>query len=518
MSPKQFPVKMESKKDSSDPSWKVVGGNDGRASPVREVPVANTTVDDKASIAEGRFSPFVRAAKELPEIYESEDIAPDYVPTFGDLKMPNLPRYDPTEDQSIASIKRLQEVIEKMDPMDNAIVKVFYSNKKLFGFPLIVGHLLDESTSHGMVTFSELHNRISAFCDDAMTSRKYKPMFLYDERTNFGSQIDLRIDSFDEELGEFHLSDMGYIDSICASYHKNKKIVFHVHCHDNPFFDYDPKMNEYTANTQASDSRMKVNTDGHVKNEDTFVKRENGDINVPNSIPNFRRSKVDYRVHLNNPYETPGMHNKRHGSFQTNYRPGGLNNHNFGSAPQPGHHATAPSNQHSSRLNHSPISIYNDDDYLVQDNDLVIPFSQESKAARVIELQNLAMTYIPDVSSIIKLLKSHNVAFKSGDNASTWYVKFHNFTNIVGVYLVPPKAMEKNNIMGKEWNSRILPTVLYDRQAKMTKVLSHIITSPDFFPIDMQDELQLNPDPYNFLRLFMANHSHSVPELSDRVI
>lgn len=34
----------------------------------------------------------------------------------------------------------------------------------------------------------------------------------------------------------------------------------------------------------------------------------------------------------------------------------------------------------------------------------------------------------------------------------------------------------------------------------------------------MMDDLQLNPKPYNFLRLFMAIHSHAVPDLSDRVI
>jgi hypothetical protein len=76
--------------------------------------------------------------------------------------------------------------------------------------------------------------------------------------------------------------------------------------------------------------------------------------------------------------------------------------------------------------------------------------------------------------------------------------------------------MEKNSEMGKEWDSQCLPFVLYSRMQKMEKVLAHILTSPDFFPKDMSDELQLNPNPYNFLRLFMATHSHSVPDLSDR--
>jgi hypothetical protein len=79
--------------------------------------------------------------------------------------------------------------------------------------------------------------------------------------------------------------------------------------------------------------------------------------------------------------------------------------------------------------------------------------------------------------------------------------------------------MEKNSIMmGREWDNDGLPKVFYSRCAKMKKVLSHILFSPDFFPKEFQDDLQLNPDPYNFLRLFMALNSHAVPDLSDRVI
>jgi hypothetical protein len=78
--------------------------------------------------------------------------------------------------------------------------------------------------------------------------------------------------------------------------------------------------------------------------------------------------------------------------------------------------------------------------------------------------------------------------------------------------------MEKTSVMGKEWDNNALPNVFYSRLPKMKKILSHILLSPDFFPKDFQDDLQLNPDPYNFLRLFMALNSHAVPDLSDRVI
>jgi hypothetical protein len=154
----------------------------------------------------------------------------------------------------------------------------------------------------------------------------------------------------------------------------------------------------------------------------------------------------------------------------------------------------------------------------VQDEQFIVPFSQESVKSRVADLQSIAMTNIPDVSSIPKLLKSHNVAFKKDENASTWYQRFHNFCAMIGVYLTPPKVMEKTSVMGKEWDNQALPKVFYSRFSKMTKVLSHILFSPEFFPKDFQDDLQLNPNPYNFLRLFMALNSHAVPDLSDRVI
>mmetsp|Transcript_3560 Transcript_3560/g.6720 ORF Transcript_3560/g.6720 Transcript_3560/m.6720 type:complete len:615 (-) Transcript_3560:1923-3767(-) len=134
------------------------------------------------------------------------------------------------------------------------------------------------------------------------------------------------------------------------------------------------------------------------------------------------------------------------------------------------------------------------------------------------DLQTAAAVPIPDVSNLPKLLKAHNVGFKEGDNASTWYLRFNNFCLMLGIYLPPPSAMEKNSEMGKEWDDKAVPFVFYSRFSRMERVLSHILLSPDFFPKSMMDELLLNPKPYNFIRLFMALHSNSVPDLSDRVI
>jgi hypothetical protein len=167
----------------------------------------------------------------------------------------------------------------------------------------------------------------------------------------------------------------------------------------------------------------------------------------------------------------------------------------------------------------SPVSVYDDDDYLVKNPDSIFPFGQQTVHNRIMDLQMAAAVTIPDVSTLPKLLKSHNVGFKEGDNASTWYSRFNNFCLVmIGIYLPPPSAMEKNSEMGKEWDDKALPFVFYSRFSRMERVLSHILLSPDFFPKSMMDELQLNPKPYNFLRLFMALHSNSVPDLSDRVI
>jgi hypothetical protein len=151
---------------------------------------------------------------------------------------------------------------------------------------------------------------------------------------------------------------------------------------------------------------------------------------------------------------------------------------------------------------------------MVKDVDAVCTFGQQSKMNRVSDLQMAAAITIPKISTIPKLLKSHNVSYKLGENAGTWYQRFNNFCLMIGIYLPPPNTMQKNSKMGKEWDSKALTFVFYSCFVKMERVLTHIISSPKFFPDSMQDELQLNPKPYNFLCLFMALHSNSVPHLS----
>jgi hypothetical protein len=73
--------------------------------------------------------------------------------------------------------------------------------------------------------------------------------------------------------------------------------------------------------------------------------------------------------------------------------------------------------------------MYDDKDYLVKDPSNICPFRQESIQYRIADLQTAATVNIPDVSTLPKLLKSHNVGFKDGDNATTWYLHFNNFSH-----------------------------------------------------------------------------------------
>jgi hypothetical protein len=409
MHPEQTSVKMDPKKESTEQPWNVVGNNDKSPSIIRDNRVANETCVDKTSIATDLRSPFLRAAKVLPDICDDEDlIKTDNLPD--DLKLPSLPEpndikfanhLEANANVSIMSTTReVKDVLRKNSPMTNVIVKIFFGQKKLFVFPIIFKKLLDESKGNNFVSFKELHGRIAVHCDDALESRKYKSIFLYDEQTNFGNNINLCLESFDDDLGEFHLSKLTYTESICASYHQHNKIVLHVHCHRNPFYDCDPKIQEFNVKQDKYVYNMMVPKFSSVKHE-----------LVPQMIDRPRPQATQHSKYSPAPLNHPVRNKQR-----------------------------SPNNW--SQGSNLPISLYEDADFLVKDPDAIVPFGMETKPMRIDQLQSLAYTSIPEISSIVKLLKSHNVSYKKGDNASTWYQKLHNFCNIIGVYLTPPKAMD----------------------------------------------------------------------------
>ena len=58
----------------------------------------------------------------------------------------------------------------------------------------------------------------------------------------------------------------------------------------------------------------------------------------------------------------------------------------------------------------SPIHVYNDSECVVRIQSKVVPFSQESLQTHVGHLQSCAGLSLLNVTDILKLLKSHNVA------------------------------------------------------------------------------------------------------------
>jgi hypothetical protein len=241
-----------------------------------------------------------------------------------------------------------------------------------------------------------------------------------------------------------------------------------------------------------------------IKKVNTYVKKED-DVMI-NSKP--------FHLHGNNVKDEKHNHDNHPVMFRG--RPIDLNVDNSPPTYNPStpkirpDHANVQGNVQSTPKKSSLISVYDDGDYLVQDTDNICPFGQQSVQQRIADLQAAVIATIPDVTTLPKLLKSHNFGFKDRDNASTWYSRFNNFCLMIGIYLPPPNAMLKDSEMGKEWDSNALPCVFYSRLAYSS--------SPRLLSQEYSDELQLNPKPYNFLRLFMALRSNSVPDLSDRIV
>lgn len=78
----------------------------------------------------------------------------------------------------------------------------------------------------------------------------------------------------------------------------------------------------------------------------------------------------------------------------------------------------------------------------------------------------------------------------------------------------------KNSVIDKDWEEEsLVPRVFYSWFSKMMKIFTcMILFAPDFFPMELQDDLQLNQLPFYFLHLFMALHLHAVPDWSDHMI
>lgn len=301
----------------------------------------------------------------------------------------------------------------------------------------------------------------------------------------------MRIESHDKSLGDdFYLHDRNYEDMFFSTYMEMKKLTLHVHVSEDIMKPV-KKMNDPVK----PESDQMPDYDHQVP--PIFTQDESNQSIATNPIT-FRGHPIDMKAKVIPQMPIPSTPIIRPDRSRTQeYQKRSVT---------PG------------QKSQSPISIYDDADYLVKNPMDVCPFGQQSTDQRINDLQTAATTSIPEVTTLPKLLKSHNVGYKEGDNAATWYSRLNDFCLMIGIYLPPPNAMKKDSEMGREWDSNTLPFVFYSRIAKMEKVLTHILHAPDFFPKSLSDKLQLNPKPYNFLRLFMALRSSSVPDLSDRII
>jgi hypothetical protein len=468
MSPKTFKNKKESK-DSKRPDSKIESGS-ASFSKLDEVPNFPDFHDDDPNL------------KSAPDLNQDE---------MEDLPIPLYQDSEVDEDNDSINSDEKCRATDYFDKFAKAIIKVFDVEGQVVVFPMLVKKLLDKKGY-----FKPISSISAIICEmiDAELDRKgFLPFFLGSIEYEHGFACDLQVESYDKNLGsEFYLNDKNYLDMLFSTYLEMKVVNLHVHVKGKLL----RSMADCNTDYQTIQEQIPVMNYAtrNVKSEGTNVEEKYL------QAPMFRGRPIDMspgKVDLKTEgHSTPTLKNpSRH----------------FTTSPVPG-------SKYSDMKAPSPICILEDDDYLVKLTDQIIPFGQQSVQGRIMDLQVAATANVPDVSTFPKLLKSHNVGYKEGDNAATWYARFNNFCLMLGIYLPPPNAMKKDSEMGVEWDSQALPFVFYSRFSKMEKVLSHILFAPEFFPKYMQDELQLNPKPYNFLRLFMAIHSNSVPDLSDRVI
>jgi hypothetical protein len=396
---------------------------------------------------------------------------------------------------------------EYFSPLARMMIKVFLNKKTITGFPVLIRKIVDRKKD-SFLRLDELSHTIARLIDNelirlGLIKNEDTPDTLCScEAYDYGDGLDLRIDSFYKDtMQEFYLSTENYEEMFIMAYDVSKDITLHVHIDD---------LFHTSEGMKKKGPEDGIKLDNYKMENNEYDGRQAQGLKIENEVPTtFRGIPIDL-----------SGSNQRQCKREQDDALNDLQDMGFDRRAATRHVNAnfTPRKNILPTLATSPISIHDEDDYRVLDPTSIVPFAQESVQNRIADLQSIAMTNIPDVSSIPKLLKSHNVSFKKDDNASTWYQRFHNFCAMIGIYLPPPKAMEKNSIMGKEWDSGNLPKVFYSRFPKMKKVLTHILFAPEFFPKDLQDDLQLNPHPYNFLRLFMALHSHAVPDLSDRVI
>jgi hypothetical protein len=467
-----------------------------------------------------------------------------------------LPVTDKLESDTPAVPGIAEQDIKKSEPEDdlprdvigkyvNVPVRLIKNNgDRAFTFPLALRKVIDNK-SGDFVKFTDFNSCIADLADAELVSRGFKAVFICPD-THFGSKLNLCIVASEYEDGEYLLNEDNFCDLIVSSYATHGQIVFKLYASshlvktnssstDQKFrprlmkVDHDQTSRDRSEPRTPSEARNVVLMDEERKldemTDDEFFKADNvirPEVHIDDLMKRARppfedESRIgsgmvkDEDNIMMNGHDQMHMHRPQFGN-----PPGVTCAHLQNSVPPVHSH----NGQFSPRINKNmtPIRVYDDGECKVTNMDRIVPFARESIAERVRNLETSASVSLPRATDVAKLLKSHNIALKDEEDIGAWYQRFGEFGSMLGLYICPPNAMDKDSEMGTEWDAGGLPLAFYDKRVQSERILSLILNSPKFIPDKYKDELLLNPNPYNFLRLFITLYTCSASSLSLKVV
>jgi hypothetical protein len=226
------------------------------------------------------------------------------------------------------------------DDFAKMIIKVFSQGKQVMVFPMLAKNFMDKQGYFSLLR--SISNCICDMIDSELDRQGFQPFFVNSFDYENGFACDLRIESHDPSLcQDFYLHERNYEDMFFSTYVEKRNITLHVH---------------------VNDDILKP-----LKKTNSHVKKDDNDMPNPKSFPSSGNNiKDENRNHDNHPVMFRG-------------RPIDLNvDNNF-----PVYHPSTPrvrpdrtndlNNAKSMSRKSSPISVYDDGDYLVQDPERHLP-------------------------------------------------------------------------------------------------------------------------------------------------
>jgi hypothetical protein len=390
-----------------------------------------------------------------------------------------------------------------------------------FVFPVAIHKVIDE-TNGEFIKFEDFCSVVADLADGKLVTRGFKAMFI-SPKTHYGSKLNLYIEVLDEDLNEYLMNENNFSDLIVSTFAVHGRLIFKLYS-PNDMMTIDSFSNKQRMLPRVMKSDHEhlnyIRTNPHqrfpTELQHPVPKKE-----IKRDIENMTDSEFFMADNLVREDVVIADMMKRAGPP---YGDGPRTSFADLAQQPPFNRESRQTRSNISRSVNgkttpaSPVCVFDDEECLVRDASKVIPFSRESVAERVSNLETSAGIVLPKATDIPKLLKSHNVALNDDDDILVWYNRFHDFAMMLGIYLCPPNAMDKTSEMGKEWSSGCLPLAFHEKFVQSERILSYILRSPKFFPTKYKDELMLNPKPYNFLRLFIALHACPASDLSNIVV